>query len=158
MDSEEKGVPPLDLIVTALTAGNGPQRKVLGGIHSSTVILPSVGAALLPKLTCPACWPAYAGLLSSLGVGFINYTPYLLPLTGLFLTFSVLAMAWRAPRRRGYSPFWLGVVAAAIVLVGKFGFDSDPAMWTGLVVLMSASLWNAWPIKTEVDRDKPCCA
>jgi hypothetical protein len=32
--------------------------------------LPGVGASLFPKLACPLCWPAYAGLLSSVGLGF----------------------------------------------------------------------------------------
>lgn len=26
--------------------------------------LPGIGVSLLPKLMCPACWPAYAGLWS----------------------------------------------------------------------------------------------
>lgn len=156
LDGEERGVPPLDQIVTALSMDRG--RRMTGGIRLNAAMLPSVGAALLPKLTCPACWPAYAGLLSSLGVGFIDYTPFLPPLTGFFLTVSVLAMAWRAPTRRGYGPFWLGVVAAAIVLVGKFGYDSDPTMWVGLGVLVSASLWNTWPVKTAIDQDRACPA
>ncbi len=43
--------------------------------------LPSVGVSILPKLACPACWPAYAGLLSSVGLGFLISTVYLLPLS-----------------------------------------------------------------------------
>lgn len=42
--------------------------------------LPGVTVSLLPKLMCPACWPAYAGLLSSLGLGFLISARYLLPL------------------------------------------------------------------------------
>ncbi|MBM3733950.1 MAG: MerC family mercury resistance protein [Acidimicrobiia bacterium] len=105
-------------------------------------MVPSIGAAFLPKLTCPACWPAYGGLLRSLGIGFVDYTPYLLPLTGAFLTIAVLALAYGAPTRRGYGPFALGVVGATIVMIGKFGFDSDPAMWVGLCILVATSLWN----------------
>jgi hypothetical protein len=32
---------------------------------------PGIGVPLLPKLMCPLCWPAYAGLLSTLGLGFL---------------------------------------------------------------------------------------
>jgi hypothetical protein len=32
---------------------------------------PGVGVSLLPKLVCPLCWPAYAGLLSTFGLGFL---------------------------------------------------------------------------------------
>jgi mercuric ion transport protein len=41
--------------------------------------LPGVGVSLLPKLTCPACWPAYAGLLSSVGLGFSYQRPIYCP-------------------------------------------------------------------------------
>jgi hypothetical protein len=34
--------------------------------------VPGIGLSLLPKIACPACWPAYAGLLSSLGLGFLG--------------------------------------------------------------------------------------
>jgi hypothetical protein len=47
--------------------------------------VPGIGLSLLPKVACPACWPAYAGLLSSLGLGFLVSTAYLLPMTAAFL-------------------------------------------------------------------------
>jgi hypothetical protein len=54
--------------------------------------LPSVAFSMLPKLACPACWPAYAGLLTSVGLGFLISTVYLLPLT---IAFLVLALGAR---------------------------------------------------------------
>ncbi len=111
-------------------------------------LLPAVGAALLPKLTCPVCWPAYAALLSALGVGFIDYTPYLLPLTLLFLIVTIAILAWRP--RRGYAPLALGLTASAMLLVGKFSFDSDTTVYTGVALLVAASVWNAWPQKAAI--------
>jgi hypothetical protein len=37
----------------------------------SLMTIPGVGMSLVPKLACPSCWPAYAGLLSSVGLGFL---------------------------------------------------------------------------------------
>lgn len=125
-------------------------------IKFNTAMLPTVGVALLPKLTCPACWPAYAGLLSSLGIGFVDYTPYLVPFTLVFLVISLSTMAFRAKSRHGYGPLLLGLFAGAVLMVGKFVYDSDSAMYTGLVILVAASLWNTWP-KARVD-DCPACA
>src|SRR5690606_38639800 len=102
----------------------------------------------LPKVACPACWPAYAGFLSSVGLGFLLETTYLLPLTAAFLATALGALAYRAKRRRGYIPFALGLFAAAVVLAGKFAFESDPAMYAGLAILVGASLWNSWPHTT----------
>lgn len=110
-------------------------------------LLPAVGAALLPKLTCPACWPAYAALLSALGVGFVDYTPVLLPLTLVFLIVTLAILAWRP--KRGYAPLALGLFAAAIMLIGKFFFDSDIATYAGVALLVGASTWNAWPTQTK---------
>lgn len=58
------------------------------------VALPGIGVSLLPKLVCPLCWPAYAGLLSSIGLGFLISAAYLLPFTAAFLALALAAMAF----------------------------------------------------------------
>ena len=108
-------------------------------------VLPGIGVSLLPKLVCPMCWPAYAGLLSSFGLGFLISTTYLLPLTAAFLLVAVVALGFHARGRRGYDPMLLGVVAAAAVLYGKFFLDSNAAMYSGVALLVAASMWNSWP-------------
>jgi uncharacterized membrane protein YhaH (DUF805 family) len=112
--------------------------------------LPGIGVSVLPKLACPACWPAYAGLLSSVGLGFLISSVYLVPLTVAFLVLALGAMAFRARERRGYAPFLLGVTAASGILLGKFVWDSHPVMYASLALLVISSLWNSWP-----RRDKP---
>ena len=107
--------------------------------------LPGVGASLLPKVACPLCWPAYAGLLSSVGLGFLISAAYLLPLTAGFLLLALAAMAFRASNRHGYGPFLLGLFAAAGVLLGKFVWESKPTMYGAVGLLVFASLLNAWP-------------
>jgi hypothetical protein len=147
------GTPSLQKIVGALDGGQRPAiglpGKGRGRWQSSAAMLPAIGMSLLPKLACPACWPAYAGLMSSVGLGFLVDTTYLLPLTSLFLAVAVGALAFRAQRRRGFRPFVLGLIAASTVLVGKFALDSDAAMYGGLATLVGASLWNAWPKQKE---------
>lgn len=91
------------------------------------------------------CWPAYAGLLSSVGLGFLISAEYLLPLTAAFLLVAVAALGFRARTRRGYGPMLIGVVAAAAVLSGKFSLESDAVMYGGIALLVAASVWNSWP-------------
>lgn len=150
------GAPSVDAIAAALREPQtgAPARAGVGGFFAS---LPAIGAAALPKLTCSACWPAYSGLLSSMGVGFINYTPYLLPLTAALLLLALIALGWRAQRRRAYGPLFLGLAASAVLLVGKFAFDSDAAMYAGMAVLVAASLWNAWPRARKAAGNCPAC-
>lgn len=148
----KQGVPPVTLIVAAL-AGKSDSK----GFGRNTIsLLPAIGTALMPKLVCPACWPAYTGILSALGLGFVNYSPFLLPLTALFLVAVLVTLAWRAKTRRGYAPLAMGVVAAVIVLVGKFHFESDPATYAGIALLVGASLWNAWPRRNQTESCPVC--
>src|SRR5215469_2153158 len=80
-------------------------------------LLTLAGVSMLPKLLCPACWPAYAGVLSSIGLGFLISTAYLLPLTAGFLVLALGALAFRAAERRGYGPFLVGLFAATGILL-----------------------------------------
>ena len=144
------GIPPVKAIVSALQqagASNGTGRRSRVGMIVTAA--PAVGVSLLPKVACPACWPAYAGFLSAIGLGFLLNNAYLLPLTAVFLAIAVGALAFRARTRRSFGPFCLGLGAAAVVLIGKFGFDSNVTMYGGLLVLVTASLWNSWPRKFQ---------
>jgi len=158
-DGSMRGVPSVQAIASALEASGEPttiNSPVGGRWKLNIAMLPGVGAAFLPKAACPACWPAYTGFLSAIGLGFLANTTYLLPLSAVFLAFAVGALAFRARRRRGYGPSALGVGAAAVVLVGKFSFESDPAMYAGLVLLVAASFWNSWPRKRPVAGCPSC--
>ena len=119
--------------------------------------LPGIGFALLPKLACPMCWPVYASVLTSLGLGFLISRAYLLPLTIGFLLIAVGTLGHRAKQRRGHGPFLLGFVASTAVIVGKFHFESNPIMYGGVTVLVIASIWNAWP-ETVGEIQCPQCS
>lgn len=124
-------------------------------LKQSLVALPGVGVSLLPKLACPLCWPAYAGLLSSVGLGFLISTRYLLPLTAASLVLALAALVFRAKDRHGYGPFVLGVLSALGILFGKFQWQSNSALYGAVGLLVIASLWNAWPHRVN---STPCCA
>jgi hypothetical protein len=147
-------VPPIETIASALR--NSARNRGHGGLRSWLAVLPAVGVAMLPKLACPACWPAYAGLLSSIGLGFLTQTAYLLPLTLVFLVAAVGALGFRARSRHGFGPFVTGLAAALVVTVGKFQFASDPAMYAGIALLIGASVWNTWP-KRNTTASCPAC-
>lgn len=144
--------PPAEQIAAALAATERPTTLSprRNGWRTSLATLPGIGLAFLPKIACPACWPAYAGVLSSLGLGFLVDVRWLLPLTAMFLLIAIFALGFRAGRRRGFGPFFIGVGASAIVLVGKFIFESGPAMYAGLGLLVAASIWNTWPRRVSV--------
>lgn len=85
------------------------------------------------------------GLLSSVGLGFLLQVEYLFPITCLFLLLAVGSLLLGAKKRRGYKPFWLGLAGAVTILVAKFIFDAQAAMFAGLAALVIASFWHSWP-------------
>ena len=128
------GAPPGELIGRALRATMEPQRP---GRWRAALVLPAMGAALVPGLTCPACWPAYAAALSALGLPFIPTAAYLLPVTAGLLLAAIAALA--LPRETRV-PFVVGLAASVLVLLGKFMFDSSTMTYAGVSLLVAASL------------------
>jgi hypothetical protein len=139
------GAPSVEEIVAAFASQRGASIAAQDGWKSSLSAVPGIAFAFLPKIVCPACWPAYAGLLSALGLGFLLCETWLLALTTAFLGLSIGALAFRARMRRNYGPFVFGLAAPVVVLAGEFAFDSKAATYGGLGVLVAASIWNAWP-------------
>jgi len=88
-------------------------------------------------------------VVSSLGVGFLASTRYLLPLTTVLLTLALASLFIGAAARRGRRPFWIGMAAATFILMGKFAFDSARVMYAGVGLLVLASVWNAIPRRTD---------
>jgi mercuric ion transport protein len=111
----------------------------------TTATLPGLGVALLPKVVCPVCSPAYAAVLSAMGLPFFATARYLLPVTIAFVTLAVGSLCFGASRRRGLGPFWLGIVAAVSLISGKFWINSVLAIYAGVALLITASVWNATP-------------
>ncbi len=126
-------------------------------LKRTLVALPGVGVSLLPKLMCPACWPAYAGIASALGLGFLISAKYLLSVMVVFLALAMISLAFRASRRHGYGPFWLGLIAGAVIVTGKFYFDAPQATSTGIGLLIAASVWNSWTRGAASAPSCPAC-
>lgn len=153
-----QGAPSGEQVAKALRAESSQARIIAcssAGWGSTLATMPGIAFAFLPKLACPLCWPAYAGLLGSMGLGFLLDTAYLFPLTAAFLVLAVGALVFRARKRRGYGPFGVGLCAAVVVLIGKFAFESDAAMYGGIGLLVAASVWNAWPKINSSDGSCP---
>jgi hypothetical protein len=152
-DSGTRRAPSWEQIAARLMEG-APRMRNGSGWKSAAVVLPGAGVALLPKLACPACWPAYAAVIGSMGLGFLLESRYLLGVISGFLGLSLAALWWRAKERRGYGPLALGAAASGAILLGKFVLESKGLWWAGAALLAAASLWNAWPRRGAC----PACA
>ena len=117
---------------------------------------PGIAISLLPTFACPICASASIGILASLGFGYLLSRTYLLPLTALFLVIALGGLAFKAQKRNGYGPALLGAVAGAAVLLGKFRWDSTPATYVGVGLLVVSSFWNVWQRKRATDACPAC--
>lgn len=148
-----RGAPSVDMIASALR-DTCCKRDRSSRLRGSLALIPAIVIASVPNLACPACWPAHAGVLASLGLGFLLHEAYLLPLTVTFLLLAAIPLAISCRRRRGVGPFALGIMASATVLVGKFAMKADLVMFIGIALLIAASIWNVWPARPlqSIDR------
>lgn len=114
--------------------------------------MPALGASLLPSLSCPACWPAYASALSAVGLSFLGESKYLIWLNVVALVVSLIVLTRRA-RQGSYLPVLVGALAAVLILFGKFLLNSNPATWVGAVGLLAVFIWS-----TPKSRSASCSA
>ncbi|MCI0624801.1 MAG: hypothetical protein L0387_24685 [Acidobacteria bacterium] len=147
------GVPAVESIVDALIHAKKRDAVQAGstvpgspeGWRRSWLVFPSLGVALLPT-ACPACWPAYAALVSGLGLSFLLSEGHLFVLTAGLVGLAIGALGIRVSRRRGYLRFFIGLFAGVLILVGKFVMASDAILFAGMTLLAGASVWKALPL------------
>ena len=99
---------------------------------------------LLPSFACPACIPAYTGLLAALGVGVVLTERVLAPLIVVFLALGVLSVAWATRGHRRPGPLLMTVGGSLAVVLGRLVWNVAPVLYTGVALLIGASLWNLW--------------
>lgn len=133
-------------------------RENLSRWQSFRAAAPGLGAAVLVAAKCPACWLAYAGLLTMPGVAWLLEETSLMPLTLGVLGIALASLAYRASVRWGYWPLALGGFAASLVLIEKFVFSSSVLLGLGIALLVAASLWNAWPRQVTALGSCAACA
>lgn len=140
-----RGAPPVEVIVKALA-----ESKSIGSFSSkySGLVAGSgaIGAAFLPKLICPLCWPIYAGLLSSMGLGFLLHGASLLILSVTLLGLALFVFALRGKKRGNFLPFWIAVAGVSLVLTGKFFWINNFSIYTGSAFLMLAAIFDIRPL------------
>ena len=109
--------------------------------------IPAAGLAALPA--CPACYPLYAGILSSLGLTAFIDPAAQSALTVFFLAMAVAALAFQARRRRGYRSLGVGFAGSLVVLAGEFVLGWNALTYLGVALVVGASVWNVWSVNAR---------
>jgi hypothetical protein len=124
----------------------------------------SVVVALLPK--CGLCAAAHASVLGAIGIGGAGRSAWTRGVAATAVLLAVGMMGWGAESRRGWAPFALGCAGAVLVLAGMIhahpathaaGPPAHSTTWMGIVAMLAASLWNAWPRRAAAVCPAPHC-
>lgn len=132
------GVPEATQVARHLQDADPQAARTLGALAP----LLATAGALLPALSCPLCWPAYAGLLSALGLGFFDYTPWLAPLSAVLVLTTLVALGLGVRRHGDRRPLVVGLVGAAALLIGYLDPGSQWLTRIAAAALVVAGLWN----------------
>lgn len=124
------------------------KRTILG-------VVPAFGFSLIPTLTCPACLPALASVLSAVGLTFLAQREYLIWFNLAALGISLVILA-RGEKKWISWPLVIAVLGAAAVMLGKFVWSSSAVWWTGLGIFMLGSAWSAFGRKSPSGRCNEC--
>lgn len=134
------GVPPIELIGTALRAAQRMPHPARRAWLPSAATLPAVGAILVPKLACPLCIPLIGSALGAAGVELFPLTPWVFGFALGLVALTLVFLGHRA-RRAGRWGMWLVAASGGVVmLAGKFAFDSLWLTGAGAIVFVFAAL------------------
>jgi hypothetical protein len=107
-------------------------------------LLPSVGLAVASKFTCSLCVAAYAGVLSSLGVGFVSTDRGLTLLTVMLLVLGLASLGWSWRRHRHPGPLTVSGFGALLLILGRLMGNLPVVLYAGAGSVLAGSLWNMW--------------
>jgi uncharacterized membrane protein HdeD (DUF308 family) len=113
---------------------------------------------LLPSFTCPVCLAAYAGVLSTLGLGLVLTESVLAPLIVAFLFVGIASVARTTRSHRRAGPLSMIVAGSGAVVAGRLVWNAPAVLYVGIVLVIAASLWNLWlkrPARRSVVRHGP---
>ncbi len=135
----KSGAPGVAAITAALRARMRRPHWIASVAHLPGALLP-----LLPAASCPFCVAAYAGVLSSVGLGFLLTERVVVPLIVAFLLTSLASVAWATRGHRKVGPLFATALGSGAVVAGRLVWTFEPAVYAGVVLLVAASLWNLW--------------
>ena len=106
------------------------------------MVVPAAVLPLLPSATCPVCLAAYAGVLSSLGLGFLLNDQVQRPLILVFLGITIASVAWAAKQYRRFSPFLLVLSGSVAIVAARIVWNVSWVVYLGVAFLIAGAVWN----------------
>ena len=106
------------------------------------IVVPAAILPLLPSASCPVCLAAYAGVLSSFGLGFLFRDPVQRSLIIVFLSISVASVGWATRRHRNIGPITTAVSGSFAIVIGRVLGSVPWLVYFGVPCVVVAAVWN----------------
>src|SRR5436853_7888822 len=91
--------------------------------RTALMTISSTLVAVAPK--CPICFLAYFGIFGVATTSAAAYHTWLPVVIGFWLALTIAMLAFQSRGKRRYEPALLGLIAALLLLIGKFIVDSQ---------------------------------
>ena len=118
------------------SAARGNKDRRTGLLAISSLLF-----AVAPK--CPICFLAYFGIFGVATASVSAYRTWLPPIIGFWLVLTIAVLAFQRRGKRRYGPAALGLVAALLLMTGKFAIDSQVVIFSGIIALLAAAVWRS---------------
>ena len=152
-DGAVDGAPSVKQIRLALSAaGASPVLTGPLGMASAAVTL---GMALVPVATCPACWPFWAGWLGVVGNGVFGQSSVQIGIIACATLVGVIALL-RGPHAGGIAAMILAISGGMIVL--EKVTEMTLWWWGGMSGLVAVSVWQVVRLARRRRDQRQACA
>ncbi|MBI3018056.1 MAG: MerC family mercury resistance protein [Deltaproteobacteria bacterium] len=145
------GAPSIDQILKVLQKNSSKK-----GMFAFIATIPATVIAVFPSVFCPACYPALAALLGSLGLGFFASEAILQPLTIIFLLIALFGLFYESTKIKRYESFIIGTLGAVGIYAGHYWFSSSILTYGSVALLIGASIWNLIIKKRSLKQENMC--
>ena len=117
----------------------------------------SMMSIIVAGLSCPACFPAFAGLASVFGIssGWLPGSSIALIIPYL-VALNIAISTWEVSRHKSYSRFALMLVGPVIFFLAEPVFQSITAYNVGLGVMLAMAIFNIVRPKHKVCGTDGC--
>ena len=106
------------------------------------VAVPATVLPLLPSFSCPVCIAAYAGVLSSLGLGFMLNDRVQRPFIVFFLTVMLGSVVLATRQHRRLGPLYVVLPGALAVVAARIVWNVPWVVYAGVALLIAGTVWN----------------
>ncbi len=115
----------------------------------------------LTRLTEPSAryvqsqkWIVSLFFVPGISVVFMDTTPWLLPITALFLCTALISLIVFSDEHISWLIFLFFMIGSAFLIFSKFIIYQQSTLYVSVLFLTGVSIWNVWPRKTYKNNEK----